>query len=132
MKKIGKVLLIVFFIGIITGCGCNSKKKTIEVHKKPGKKISASQKVDSMDLVNGDIFTNNGIYYFTVQVRNNTNKDYNLEEYEITLYNKVGKRITVLSGYIGETIKAGETKIMTASTETDLTSAVNVAYKVIK
>lgn len=128
MKKIIAIVLMVF---LITGCSCESKE--YQQQKKYSRKSARSdQKVDGMDLKNAEIVFKDGISHFSVQVKNNTDSDYSLEEYEITFYGEDGKKLVTIPGYVGDTIKAGEFKMISSSVDMDLTKIGRIKYKVIK
>lgn len=130
-KRINKFLIFAFLIVIITGCSCDRKQYSKAIKYKKSE-LRADQKVDGIDMINTDLIVIDGISHFTVQVKNNTSNDYELEEYEIIFYDETGKKITTIPGYIGEVIKAGEFKIINSTTEIDLSKAARIKYKVIK
>ena len=68
----------------------------------------------------------------TKLVTNSTSTDYKLDEYIIIIKDKDGKEIVRIPGYVGDTIKAGETRTINSSVDIDLSNAGSIEYEVKK
>lgn len=119
---------------LVTGCGCDQKKSTISTEKKEETTIQ-----DPGDLpdkkVKGLTFTKTSISYvedmstFVSTVKNTTKESMALEVIEVTIKDKKGKVLTTIPGFLSETLAPGEEKPFTAYINMDLSSAVDVEYK---
>lgn len=134
-KKIILTMTLLLAFGLVTGCG---KKKETEQGKEPEVKVNTNENVVKDQNIEGISFTNtalvvtNGVSRLTATVTNNTGKDYTLDEYAITAYDKDGNVIITIPGYIGEVIKNGESKNLDSSVDIDLTNASSITYTVKK
>ena len=82
-------------------------------------------KFDNVMLVK----TKKGYFTLTMNVTNTTDKTVDIEQVNIPLKNDEGNTVVTLLGNIGEPLKAGESKTITASTKQDLS---NVTTKSIE
>ena len=83
-------------------------------------------------MTNTSMVTTNGITKLTTSVTNDTDTDYKLNEYMIIIKDKEGKEIVKIPGYVGDTIKAGETRTINSSVDIDLSKAASIEYEVKK
>ena len=144
MKKNKLLIIIVLLLIIVTGCGKKSdNKETNPKHKTENKNstdvivntnenIIKEQEIDGIKAKNVSLYIEDGISYLSVDMVNDTNGDYTLNEYTLIIKDKDGKEIIKLPGYIGEVIKAGQTKTIKSMTNTDLSKAYSIEYKVNK
>ena len=136
MKKIlGITLSTLLVMGIVTGCGCKKKEKEVkepEVTVNIEKDVIKDQEVDGIKMTNTSLTTVDGISTLITTVTNNTKADYMLKEYTIIIKDAKGSVIATIPGYVGSTIKAGETKTIDSSTNADLTGAKSIEYEVKK
>ena len=137
MKKVMTISIsMLLVIGLVTGCGCKKKEKNKE--KEPEIKVNTNenvikdQKVDGIEMTNTSLVVTDGISKLVTNVTNNSDKDYKLDEYIIIFKDKDGKEILRMPGYVGDTIKAGETRTINSSVDRDLSNAVSVHYEVKK
>ncbi len=135
-KMIMSLILMLLVLGLITGCGCSkketTKKEENEVKINTNENVIKDQEIDGIKMTNTSMITTNGITKLVTNVTNESNGDYQLEEYTIIVKDKEGKEIIRIPGYVGETIKAGETKIINSSVDMDLSNAESIEYEVKK
>ncbi len=135
MKKTIKVLLIgIFTISLLTGCGCSKKeeKPQDDIKTNTNEDVIKDQIVDGITMTNTSMITTNKTTKLTTSVTNNTDKDYRLDEYMIIVKDEEGKEIVRIPGYVGDTIKAGETRTISSSVDIDLSKAASIEYEVKK
>ena len=137
MKKVIMTSLsMLLVLGLVTGCGCNKKEekkeKKEEVKVNTNKDVIKDQEVDGIKMTNTSLVTTNGITKLTTNVTNESETDYTLEEYIIIIKDKEGNEIIRIPGYVGDTIKAGETRTINSSVDRDLSNAGSIEYEVKK
>lgn len=141
MKKVFLTSIsMLLVLGLATGCGCskkNSKKdaanKEPEVKVNTEKEVIKDREVDGIKLTNTSLTTVDGVSTLVTSVTNNSKEDYHLDEYTIIIKDAEGNEIIRIPGYVGDTIKAGETRTINSSVDIDLsTSAKSIEYEVKK
>lgn len=142
MKKVFLTSIsMLLVLGLATGCGCSKKSesKKNEAAKEPEVKVNTEQEVikdrevDGIKLTNTSLTTVDGISTLVTSVTNNSSEDYHLDEYTIIIKDADGNEIVRIPGYVGDTIKAGETRTINSSVDIDLsTSAKSIEYEVKK
>lgn len=137
-KKILLVLVMLISLSVVTGCGCGKKKSSSGDKKKHDVKVNTEKEVvkdrevEGIKLTNTSLVTTDGVSEITTTVTNPTTEDYKLDEYRITAYDEKGNAIITLPGYVGDTIKAGETRTIKSSVSMDLSKAKKLEYTVVK
>ena len=91
--------------------------------------ILREQEVGSLVFKNAKLDYENGISKLEVEVENK-GEDLNLKYIDIIVEEE--NINTRLIGYIGESIKKEETKIITASVDKNITKATNITYGIVK
>lgn len=136
MKKIIMMsFTVLLIVGLVTGCGCKKKEKVKvkeEIKVNTNKDVIKNQEVDGIKMTNTSMVTTNGLTKLVTSVTNDTDKDYKLDEYMIIIKDKDGKEIVKIRGYVGDTIKAGETRTINSSVDIDLSNAASIEYEVKK
>lgn len=138
MKKIIMMsFTVLLIVGLVTGCGCKKKEKVKvkvkeEIKVNTNKDVIKNQEVDGIKMTNTSMVTTNGLTKLVTSVTNDTDKDYKLDEYMIIIKDKDGKEIVKIPGYVGDTIKAGETRTINSSVDIDLSNAASIEYEVKK
>lgn len=138
MKKIIMMsFTVLLIVGLVTGCGCKKKEKVKvkvkeEIKVNTNKDVIKNQEVDGIKMTNTSMVTTNGLTKLVTSVTNDTDKDYKLDEYRIIIKDKDGKEIVKIPGYVGDTIKAGETRTINSSVDIDLSNAASIEYEVKK
>ena len=140
MKKILALLTVsVFAISLTTGCGCSKKEeKPTEDQSKEEVKVNTNegvikdQTVESFEMKQTSLIYENETTVLTTSVTNTSDKDEYLTEFIIKFEDATGNTLATLKGFVGDKIKAGETKVITSSIGEDLSSATKVTYTVSK
>ena len=139
MKKIINISLVLMICTLVlTGCGNktdktnNTTKKDSEIQVNTNQDVIKDQEVEGIKMTNTSMTTKDGVTTFQTTVTNNTGSDYKLNEYNILVKDKDGNVIKTIPGYVGSTIKNGESKTLKSTTNADLTGAVSVEYEVSK
>ena len=96
----------------------------------PNSTILREQEVDGLVFKNATIEYVEGITTFTVEVEN-TLEDMNLRYINIDFKDE-NDNITRLVGYIGDSIKSKETKLIVASVDKDITNSIDITYSINK
>ena len=96
----------------------------------PNSTILREQEVDGLVFKNATIEYVEGITTFTVEVEN-TLEDMNLRYININFKDE-NENSTRLVGYIGDSIKSKETKLVVASVDKDITNSIDITYSINK
>ena len=137
-KKLMLVLVMLISLSVVTGCGCGKKKSTGKDTKKHDVKVNTEKEVvkdrevEGIKLTNTSLITTDGVSEITTSVTNPTSQDYKLDEYRIIVKDEKGNVMITLPGYVGDTIKAGETRTIRSSVSMDLSKAKSLEYTVVK
>ena len=135
MKKISMISLSTLLaVSLLTGCGCSKKeeKSQDDIKTNTNEDVIKDQVIDGITMTNTSMVTTNKTTKLTTSVTNNTDKDYRLDEYMIIVKDEEGKEIVRIPGYVGDTIKAGETRTISSSVDIDLSKAASIEYEVKK
>lgn len=90
-----------------------------------------NQEVDNLSFENAKLSYKNGVSTFTVEVYNETDKDYDIESIDIKLKDKKGK-VTTLVGKVEDGLKSSEGRLLTAEVKANVTKSVDLEYVVNK
>lgn len=125
-------LVLVFLVSFIFFKNVDKKKETPKdkIEANTNKNIIKDQEVDGLRFSNTALVIENGESTLTTEVKNATEKDIELKSFDIVVTGKDGKEIVTLLGYVGETIKTGETKSIISNTDHDLKNAFAIEYKI--
>ena len=138
-RKLMLVLVMLIGLSVVTGCGCKKKgsdsakkdeKHDVKVNTE--KEVVKDREVEGIKLTNTSLITTDGVSEVTTTVTNPTNEDYQLDEYRIIVKDEKGDVMITLPGYIGDVIKAGETRTIRSSVSMDLSKAKSIEYEVSK
>lgn len=130
-KKPLLIALIVVLIAIIATViyfGLTGKKEVAKKEKKDETYAITTEGIIKEETLNGLKFNNvvlikkDGMFTLTMDVTNPSKEEIDLEQVNIELKNKADQSIITLLGYIGEPMKAGEVRTVTASTSADLST----------
>ena len=124
MKKYFNLVLILFICLCIVGCS-NEK-----VNKKEG--VVKTQVVESLEFTKTSLKYTDDKTVVQTTVTNKSDKDFNLKSINIKLIDKNGKEMITLIGYLGDSLKANNTKQITAMVGLDLTNAEKIEYSINK
>ena len=92
----------------------------------------ADQTVEGLSFENANLEVANGVSTYTVEVTNDLDKEYTLKNINIIFKDGSGQEIETLLGYIGENLEVGETKLIDASIDKELTDIVKIEYVINK
>ena len=121
---------LVFFLAFGLFSGNDSKDKTTEngTYANTSEDVIKDQEVEGLRFSNTSLIMENGRSKLTTEVKNLTGEDIDLQSFDILVKDKDGKEMVTLLGYVGEVIKADETRIITSETDVDLTKAAAIEY----
>ena len=133
MKTIKIILMGIFAISLVTGCGCEKKeesqsKEEAKVNTNEG--VVKDQVVESFKMENTSLVYENNTTLLETTVTNTSDKTEYLKEFEIKVMDKDGNEITTLIGFVGASIEAGETKVINSYSGQDLSHAYSISYTV--
>lgn len=135
-KKLLFCGMVVLSLALATGCGCSKKEEKKEKEEKitvvSEEDVIKDQVVDGIELKNTSLVVTNGISQLITEATNNGASDYELIEFTIIVKDASDNVIATMPGYVGETIKAGETRQINSSIDIDLSNAKKVEYEVKK
>jgi hypothetical protein len=119
------VLLVLFVILLIA----NIKKGKIitkpELIANTSSELIKEETYEGLKFNNISLISKDGYSTFTADVTNTSSETSNIQNVNIVLKDKKGNTIVTLLGNIGQSLKANETKTITASTKGELTGVVS-------
>lgn len=128
MKKIIKLIVIgLLSATILTGCGCE-KDKDSGVNDE----LIKDQQVESFEFTNTSLVYENNASVLETLVTNKSDKTEYLSEFDILVKDKDGNVIVTLTGFIGSSIGAGESRVIASTYSEDLTKAASIEYKIVR
>ena len=135
MKTMKKILIGIFAISLITGCGCSKKEEApsnddVKVNTNEG--VIKDQTVDVFKMENTSLVYDKGTTLLETTVTNTSNTTQYLKEFEIKVLDANGKEMTTLTGFVGSSIEAGETKVINSYCGEDLSAATSITYTIVK
>ena len=132
-----KIIVLLIGLVLVTGCGCTKKEETKEekitdVKVNNNEEVVKDRELDGLSFTNTSLTSINKHWQLVTKVTNNTESDYNLNEFKIIAKDKDGNIITTLIGYVGGVIPKGQTREIETGTYVDLTKATSIEYEVVK
>lgn len=91
--------------------------------------VLIKQEKDGLVFDKANIEINSNMTRYTVQVKNTNKEDYSLNTISVEFINKLGETEELI-GYIGNTIKEGETKLLDVSVDKELKNLVSISYNI--
>lgn len=113
-------VVILVVAGIILLVINNNKKEGTSKEAITTENVIKDEKFGGLDFTNTTFIKENGQYTISMDVTNPSDKEIDLEEVNIVLKDKNGNEIVTLLGYIGDPMKAKETRVVTSSVSMDL------------
>ena len=138
MKKLGIALLVgVSAISLLTGCDTKEKNKNKgkeeeKVVSNTNTEVIKDQNLGVFEFKNTSLIYENGQSVLEVEVTNTSAVDQQIVEFNIIVKNENDEHIITLIGFVGDTIKAGESKVITSSCGIDLSNAHSISYELVK
>ena len=121
-KNIGILVLLIVITGVILVIIGNS----IATEESS---VLREQEVENLVFKEAEVKYENGISKLEVEVENK-GEDLNLKYIDIKV-EKENENIRLI-GYIGDSIKSKETKLIEASVDQDITDITNITYTIVK
>ncbi len=124
--------VIALTAGLIVS-GKLSTKEKIAIKDKSGIVANTNEGIikeevyENLKFSNISLITKDGYSTFSADVTNTSNEDSNIADVNIVLKDKDGNTVITLRGNIGDTLKAGETRTITAVTKGELEGVVTKA-----
>lgn len=125
------IIIVILLIVIIAMLIMNVKSNSNDIEKNKNS-ITDSKKVDNLIFDNTSLNYKDGMSTFETNVTNIGNDTEYLTEVKIHIKDKKNKKIIVLTGFVGDNIKSGESKIITSTYGQKLNDAYSVEYEIIK
>ena len=117
--------IALFFLAIITiGLGISMAD--------PESGYLSDQTIDGLTFENAKLVYENGVSTYTVEVVNDLEEEYNLKNINIVFKDGEGNEIVTLLGYIGEKLSVGETKLIDASINEEISNITSIEYVINK
>ena len=92
----------------------------------------SNQTVEGLTFENASLIYENGVTTYTVEVVNDLEEDYNLNNINIIFKDGDGKEIVSLLGYIGDKLSVGESKQIDTSIDQEISNIISIEYKINK
>ena len=136
MKKIG-ILFVSFLIVLsLTGCGCSKKeekeKEKEEIKVNTNENVIKDQTLEVFEFKNTSLVYENNNSKLETTVTNTGSETEYLKEFKIHVKDKDGNEIIELTGFIGDNIGAGESRVINSYYSQDLTNAESIEYEIIR
>ena len=133
MVKKSKIIIIIFIIVVVVLGGyfivrSMTSNNEDKVQTNTNENVIKDQEVGGFQFTNTSLTYENGKSKLTIHVKNITDQDIVLQSFDIIVKDKNGKEMTTLLGYIGDTIKAGETRVITSEENMNLMEAESINY----
>ena len=138
MKKLGIALLVgVSAISLLTGCDTKDKDKDKDSGKdkvvsNTNTEVIKDQNLGVFEFQNTSLIYENGQSILEVEVTNTSAVDQQIVEFSIIVKDENDEEIITLVGFVGDVIKAGESKVITSSCGKDLSKAASISYELVK
>ena len=137
MKKLGIALLVgVSAISLLTGCGTkekdSNKKGEDKVVSNTNTEVIKDQTLGIYEFKNTSLIYEGGQSVLETVVTNTSSQDQMLEEFKIVVKDENDQEMITLVGFVGNVIKAGESKVITSYCGKDLSKAASIKYELVK
>lgn len=129
MKKL--IVLGILEIILLTGCSSKIEDKVVN-QKSIDNGINQEQVLDEFIFKENSITYEDGISTIRTLVTNNSDEDKYIELFKIILKDNTGKVVKETIGYIGDTINAKSSKVITTKINLDLSSISMIEYSYSK
>lgn len=136
MKKVLLLTLIsIISITLVTGCTLGKKpteepKTVVKANTKEN--IIKDQTLGVFKFTRTSLLYKDGTSYLETSVTNTSDSAQTLQEFKIHVKDSKDNEIVTLTGFVGDKIDAGDTKVITSSYGADLSKAESIEYELIK
>lgn len=121
------VLLVLFVILLIANIKKEKNVTKPDMVANTSSELIKEETYEGLKFNNISLISKDGYSTFTADVTNTSSETSNIQNVNIVLKDKKGNTIVTLLGNIGQSLKANETKTITASTKGELTGVVSKA-----
>lgn len=133
MKKIlsmSMAMLVGMFL--LTGCQNNKDVKPIETKANTNTEVVKDQQLENFTFKSTSLVYEEQTSTLQTVVTNTGSKVEMLSEFLIHVKDAEGNEIVTLTGFIGDSLKPGESRTITSSYGDDLTTAASISYEVVR
>lgn len=135
MKKILLITMMVVMAFSTVGCGCDKKEESKEkketiVKTNQEKNVIKDQEIEVFKMENTSLTYDGSLSTLITFVTNTSDTTQTLDSFNILVKDKKGNEMITLMGFVGEELKAGETKTITSSTDMNLMNAGSIEYSI--
>lgn len=124
--------IVICLFCLIMLFGCEDKKVVNEyedINANTKENIIKDQKVGDLEFTNTSMIEKDGINTLTTTIINNSNETKNIQTFKILIKDREGNVVDELLAYVGDDIKPNESKLVTTSITSKLSSAYSIEYK---
>lgn len=133
-----KIFILSMAIGtlFISGCSCTRKENDENKGNNDNPTVITDEAVIGEQSVNGILFENttfqvqNGFTTIVTKVTNRSGAPFMLENYQMTITDKDGKVLTILTSTVNENLEVDAEKLYTTPFNLDLSAATKVEYNI--
>ncbi len=133
-----KILILSMVIGtlFISGCSCTRKKDKDEKDGNDNVTVITDEAVVGEQNINGLLFENttfqfqDGFTTIITKVTNRSGAPFMIENYQMTITDKDGKVLTILTSNINENLEVDAEKSYSTTVNLDLSAAAKVEYNI--
>lgn len=135
MKKI-VILSMVIGTLLMSGCSCTRKKDKDDEGNENNPIVITEDDVIGEQSVNGIMFENTtfqvqeGMTVIVTKITNRSGAPFMLENYQMTISDKDGKVLTILTSNINENLEVDAEKLIPTQFNLDLSTAAKVEYNI--
>lgn len=133
MKKLGKILLV-FALALVvtTGCGKKELKDIKKLKTNTKENVVKEQSKEDFTFTDTSLVYEDNTSIFKTKVTNTSGNKQDVKEFKIHVKDKDGNDIVVLTGFIGTSLEANGSTIMTATYGADITNCESIEYEVVR
>lgn len=132
MKYIRILLIMLFCISILTGCGNKEETKQEENKGEPKTEEKKTVQSDSFEFTTNSVNFENENSVFDINIKNITNEESYINEFIIHVKGANGEELAMLYGYVNETIEAQGSRTISCSYGNNLSNYSSLEFEVLK
>lgn len=133
MKKILNISMAMLVgLFLLTGCQNGKDIQPIETKANTNEEVVKDQQLENFTFKNTSLVYEEQTSTLQTEVTNTGSKVEILSEFLIHVKDIDGNEIVTLTGFVGDSLKPGESRIITSSYGDDLTTAASISYEVVR
>lgn len=136
MKKFGILCVSFLLVLSLTGCGCSKKEEKKEekeeIKVNTNENVIKDQTLEVFEFKNTSLVYEDGNSKLETTVTNTGSETEYLKEFKIHVKDKDGNEIIELTGFVGDNIEAGQSRVIDSYYGQDLTDAESIEYEIIR